>query len=355
MTTERSPINPFLADAEPLKPEIAAAFGAVAETLGGDCRVEFQNSDKYSSGENRFLVGFTDVRDEKGFVKLCEKTELKQQLRRETDAMVFANKIGIPTIRVSSPYQETSQGIGIIHLEALDSQKGNNLGSAELIAGADPLLGKKAGEMLAGVVGRDISSEKDAAFLKRTDERNASLDSFWGKWKQAEAIVTSTEFGEVDPWLVETIKRAAQDLEPFLAETVTDGEYFVHNDVSPSNMYFDNVDDRVVLLDFEHAGATNNPRLAAITDLGNFYARCWPNPEMQKEYAKSLLENLKGRTSEETLTLVKGLMIFNTIYLAKFAMNPEHREHKMAEMLLKNLRENIQTVEEYYQTIAVKE
>ena len=95
----------------------------------------------------------------------------------------------------------------------------------------------------------------------------------------------------------------------------------------------------------EYSGATHNEALACITDWGNFYARCWPNPEMQQNFIKTLVDATDAKIDQRKAIWIKGAMAFTTIYLAKFAMNPDHPEHDMAKALLRTLPERLQQLD----------
>lgn len=339
---------------------------SIAELLGIDFgSVELKNPEDFLNG-SRYLHGFSNLPDGMGgFIKATSIPENKERLRREVSDVLGESGIGVREVKVLGGYQETTGGIGVIHLERMDIENGTILATSELIAAEEPIYGVLAAETIFHLSGREIPKHPDSLLLKRDDYRNASAVSFWSCWKNQTDIVMDPKFDEIRGPLADRevlnkiVTEAEQTLRPFINDSSTEGkEYFVHNDMSPGNMFFpkDCLMRPIpgIFLDFEYAGAVKNRLLALMTDLGNYYGRLWPNPSMQQEYLPALLkipldDDRLGLDLETRYNLVKSIAVFGAMALSKFAMDPNHREHSMTKSLLRNLIPNLTQLEKEYQ------
>ncbi len=317
------------------------------------------NADRFTSPDHpaRFLYGFTEPGEqqaEAGFFKMS-RPENNVQLMRESAGLAIAARIGIPTVRILHPFQTTPEGNGILHVERLDGETGTILTSPELIAAADPRYGVRAALAFLRAGGRIIPIDIDSSPLKRGDWRNESSETFWKVWGEQNGVVFSPENAELVDRLTGTEKlrkivdQTRTEIEPEIAAgTNPDAEYFVHNDAAPNNTFFSDIDDEVLFLDFEHAAASHNPTLAQLTDLGNYYGRLWPNPEMQQQFLISYIEQSTANSVDYNYKLLKAVVVFGAMYLAKYAMRSDNGEHPMAVSLLKNLEGNLSILDNQY-------
>ncbi len=340
--------------------EASSLNALIARNLQMEPRdVKLQNPEAFLKGHHRFLYGFTEPPTEtSGFLKLARTPENSQQLRREDLGLGIARVLGIPTVGTLHPFQNTPEGYGLLHVEKLDPEKGIVLTSPQLIAGADPVYGARAARELAKAGGRVIPPDIDSSLLKRGDERNQSAETFWGVWETQNKIVFAGENVTLVDTLIgsEKLHTIVSQARTALASLVDSGtnpnvEYFVHNDTSPNNMFFNGKSDQVTLLDFEHAGATHNLTLAQLTDLGNFYGRMWPNPEMQQQFLTAYLAISSPDLVEHNYQLLRGVAVFGAMFLSQFAMQPTHPEHLMALSLIANLATNLSVLEQQYNAI----
>lgn len=337
----------------------------IGRALGGLAprEVHLHNADVFDAGKTRFLYGTTEPSDpslKPGFFKLAKGSETAQ-LRRESVGASIARAVGIPTVDVLHPYQETEDGLGIIHLELLSAKDGIFLSNPNLLASADPKLGAMAAIALSKASGRLIPPDIDSSLLKRGDWRNQSLEKFMKVWKEQNDVV----FGESHTELVNSlvgndalhavVNQTETELEPLVSAAQNpNGEYFVHNDAAPNNAFFKNSGE-VLFLDFEHAAASHNLFLAQLTDLGNYYGRMWPNPEMQREFLISYLAESSPENLDDNYNLLKTTAVFGSMYLAKYGMQADHPEHTMSLSLLHNLIPNLTELEKKYNELKARD
>ncbi len=325
----------------------------IHSVIGNEWKIELVNKEIFEN-QGRFLIAFTtSEKGGRGFIKMARKgnENLDLQLKRESEAMRIASDLGIATVNEIQAYREIGD-YGVIHLEALNSENGEIPANPELLASADPVFGRWAAETIVGEAGKEIPEGVDTSILKRTDSTTKSVESFWQVWdSSAQQTLESQNRGDaLNPVnrtaLIALIKEAHLAIEPLIAAAENQDElYFVHGDTAPSNTFFDTKGKIALLLDFEHAGVTHNKLLAQLTDFGNFYARCWPNPDMQKEFLKTLIDDsdkLGGR--ENALKIAQAAAVFGTINLAKYQIPESHPDYPMAKMLLKHLKENLDTL-----------
>lgn len=321
--------------------------------------INLVNEARFTSPDQpaRFLYGFTESSVQgAGFFKMS-RPENNAQLIRESVGLTIAKRIGIPTVRILHPFQITPEGNGILHVERLDAETGTILTSPELIAAADPRYGARAALAFLRAGGRIIPIDIDSSPLKRDDWRNESPETFWRVWGEQNDVVFSSENAELVDRLIGTEKlrkivdQTRNEIEPEIAAgTNPDTEYFVHNDAAPNNTFFSDVKDEVLFLDFEHAAASHNLTLTQLTDLGNYYGRLWPNPEMQQQFLISYIEQSTADSIDYNYKLLKATVVFGAMYLAKYAMKSDSDEHPMAVSLLENLEGNLSILDNQYHT-----
>lgn len=327
--------------------------------------IHLVNAESFMERRRRFLYGFTEQAGQAlGFFKMSQTPEHNRQLERESIGIAIAHRIGIPTVGIIHPFQNTSEGYGILHVKQLDTENGTILTSSEYVARLEELrareLGARAAIALADAGGREIPSDIDSSILNREDWRNQSPETFWRVWEEQNNIVFSPKYTA----LVNSLFRA-EKLQTIVNETrtaieplINSGtnlkfEYFVHNDVTPNNMFFSDIREDVLLLDFEHAAAAHNLVLARLTDLGNYYGRMWPNPVMQQEFLTTYLAQSTPRALDYNYHLLRATAVFGTMYLTKYGLKKGHPENPMSISLLRNLERNLASLDQQYNVMKV--
>lgn len=327
----------------------------VKEGIDPERDVTLFNPDRFDRGDNRFLYGFSwpaDPNQAIGFIKGARiqsgtPEPLHAFLAQEAQALEIAGQLGIKAPRVLNKYREAESQTAYIHIEALNGEDGFPLTSLELIAAAKPVFGKWAAETLLQAAAREIPPGTDISAIKRLDERNSSLQAFWQTWESDSKIVLDSLSGEKKEALQAIFEKTRKELEPLVTQAETpDKNYLVHNDISPANTHFDEKKQEAVLLDFERSSVVHNPVLAWMTDVGNFYARSWSNPAMQKEYLKTIVEKIdRDHLAEEVLKL-KATIVFESNFLAKWGVDPKHPEHAMTRALCDTVEENLNYIDQ---------
>ena len=325
--------------------------------------VNLITTDEFDSGASRFLFGFTDETPPTGFtpsfVKLAKEERYKRQLEREVKSMELAHDLGIHTIDIHNGYFETPLGFGIIRLRRLDAGDGYFLANDELIAAADNDLhfGQRAAKLIASSVGKIIPPERKSDFLIRGQKRIDSENTFWEVWDQENSIVLDSKHNGYRNKLIPSqnlqniLANTKEDLHPLVKYGVSENEYFVHNDTSPSNCFFTNGNSQGlsdILLDFEQAAATHNLVLATLIDLGDFYNRSWANPAMQQEYMSFLMSELTQYSPEERYKIIRGAAVFGTMNASQYYMDENNNRHNKAVGLLQNLESNLSAFDDFY-------
>jgi len=344
-----------------LKTEVAGALGRKA----GDVVVGNFNR------ESRFLTGFTSSTEKRpGFFKMSsdnpnpeEAKRSKDQIAKESSGTTLAGELGIPSVKVLTNYKETANGKGILELEQLNAENGTFI-SAELVESADSKYGRMAALSLMAASGKEIPPHITAQGVNDGDWRNKSLETFQAVWGDSDTIFDPKHSGTLSQVVnPQSLKQVADTTLSALQEEIPlhdtpDKRFFVHNDAAPNNMFFEEPtagsEGRTLLLDLEHSGYTTNKFLAQITDLGNFYGRSWANKDMQQTFIKGILEAPPEDTQdtpEHRYKLAKAAIVFGTLYLAKYGMDPTHPEHPMTRKLLGNLGNNLTFLDTTYQAL----
>lgn len=269
-------------------------LAAASEITGSDTEINFTNSEAFyrEPDKSRFLRGFTISRDgTRGFIKMAPTNRNGRQLRREAEAMQIADQLGAKTVRQLKPYTETSDGLAGMHLvEALDPKDGQSLTNKEMIAGASAEYGEWAGRAIASLSGREIPPEINSQILKRDDDRNSSVESFWQVWHNSEAkifdlpedqqvLLSQTQIAEYRSALRDIAAAVEADI---MADFDEKKLYFVHNDIAPNNIFFNQSEQSALLIDYEYGGATHSQLLAQYTDYGNFMLAAGRTPKCKK-------------------------------------------------------------------------
>lgn len=309
----------------------------------------------------RFAYGLTNV----GFFKIAierKDTKINRQLRRESLSQELALDLGIPTLKILKHYTLTASGHGILYLERLNLKNGILMEGKDGVRNAPPEIGARVAKVIDLVSGIEISKNsdpKEIRFLKRTDKRSKSPEVYW---KFRKYNIRRVLAKKQRPWrnkLIEEnkLRRIIQDSEELFSPYVDQDddpstEYFIHNDMSTQNVFVpnppDSPDGQVLFLDFEHSGATSNRTLARLTDFNNFYGRCWPNPEMQRQFITTYLRESKVEDIKYRYALMKETAVFGTIFLSRFGMNKDHPEHDMSITLLRSLERNLEVLGKQY-------
>ncbi|OGM25663.1 hypothetical protein A3D00_02300 [Candidatus Woesebacteria bacterium RIFCSPHIGHO2_02_FULL_38_9] len=289
-----------------------------------------------------------------GFFKMSLTPELTELLKSESDITVLANNLGIPCVQILRPFQLTSGEFGILHLEQLNGEGGEFLATDEIIAQTDRSFGARAARAFIAISGKTIPKDVDSSCLRRDSARNESFETFMQVWEEKYNIIFSETDKGLDHALVgkfqNIVVEIRREIEPLIKKAVNpDVEYLVQNDTAPNNLFFRR-DGKVLFLDLEHASATHNPFLAQLTDLANYYGRMWPNPEMQQEFLTTYLE-FSTDSLESKYQLLKATAVFGSLYLASYGIKEGHKEHVMAESLLRNLENNLGILKQKYETM----
>ena len=338
-----------------IKTEVAYTLGLQEQEI-----TDVLKATEFFEGRSRFAYFFTS----EGFGKIAN-SEHNDQLRRENQGLDIARELGIPVPNVLKPYLESAEGHGILYLKQFKAEDGTILNDEESIAATDPAIATRIAKSIAQATVRQIPSHSksgeplDTSLLKRGDVRNASAEGYWNLWKQNVSIILDPEYKEEVDQLTGTeelsnITLQTQALiEKYINnEDYPDNEYFIHNDMSPSNTFIpDSLEEPVIFLDFEHAGATHNQTLGILTDLGNFYGRLWPNPEMQKQFLVAFLQESPTEKLDYNYALTRTIAVQGTLFLAKYAMKPDHPEHEMSVRLLSSIKGNLESLDQQYKLI----
>lgn len=327
--------------------------------------IHLVNAEVFVERRRRFLYGFTEQNGQTlGFFKMSQTPEHNRQLERESIGIAIAHKVGIPTVGIIHPFQNTPEGYGILHVERLDVENGTILTSSEFIARLEESrareLGARAAMALAAAGGREIPSDIDSSMLNREDRRNQSPETFWRVWEEQNNIVFSPEYTELVNSLFRTerlqtiVNETRTAIEPLInSGTNLKSEYFVHNDTAPNNIFFSDIREDVLLLDFEHAAAAYNLVLARLTDLGNYYGRMWPNPAMQQEFLTTYLAQSTLKALDYNYQLLRATTVFGAMYLTKYGLKEGNPENPMSVSLLRNLERNLASLDQQYNVMKV--
>lgn len=314
---------------------------------------------RHLDGEGRYIYGL--VEEKEGESGLFLKIGDKERLTRESSGMEIASQLGFPVVGLIVPAEEF-QFLGrkeyLMVVSKLNGEKGllsvspeqlvDNVDNPERNEGNRTLV-EKVSKLLVNTE-RFIPQGIDTENLNKGDWRNVDKEHFLEVWREGVNKVLDGGGRDLvlDGNLEEIIKRGEAAIGKLLEITPkSDYEYLAHNDLSPNNCYVTEGND-IVVLDWEHAGTTHYENLAVLTDMANFWARCWSNPELQKKFINDyLVETVKqGEDLSLAYLMMETTIIHGSLFLAKYGMDPDNREHRMSEMLLKNLKSNLDYFEE---------
>lgn len=302
-----------------------------------------------------FWFGYTQQSDGRaGFFKMVKDARENIRLQRESQAMQIAQRIGIPTVDILSPYQETVQRRGLLHLAKLDTTQGTLLKTDTDVESANPSLGARAARAILNIKGKAIPKDMDSSLLERDDWRFYDEHTFWSVWEQISDDVLANPITQkiVDTkklrQIIEATQKAATPLVGSVRVIATHpDEYFIHRDVNLKNMFFPNNNDSpVFFLDFEDAGVSTNKVLAQITDIANFYARCAYNLPLQREFIRTFARESTKDTNTDWQTILKTSIVFGTLFLAPWILKEGHPELPLEKKLLANLVSNFRVVDD---------
>ncbi len=343
--------------------QIRTFKSAVCDVAPESRHISFVNGHAFTEGRERFLLGF--VRhpswETGGFVKAAVLgSEPANELKRESDATLFARRLGIPSVRVLREYTETGEGLGVVVFERLLKRRHRLFVSKKQLKNVHPNVGR----VVAGAFIRDalkvVPPDEDSAFLVRSDQRNAGAKGFVSLWGTLERSVFGTrlpasylgsviEAGKLRRILARIRHHVMDEIE--LADTSVT-EKFVHNDYALTNLGMTRrvqpVLSEVTVLDYEHAGATRNAVLALITDIADFYRSCSTNNELRMQFIVTIMDKWRQSQIERAQDILSAAIAFGTLLHGgskRNRLDPEHPEHGEAADLITSLENNLQRVQ----------
>lgn len=151
--------------------------------------------------------------------------------------------------------------------------------------------------------------------------------------------VLNRRFGIED--FKERVKKLLEYWKDILGKEDTKGEFLVHGDLAPNNLYvYDNGD--VEFLDLEWVGIVKNKSIATIIDFGNLRARAWNNKGFREGLDNELLHGYKRRNQEKLGRAIISLGILRShMGLAGFFENYDLEKQRQEEQ--KTRRESTET------------
>lgn len=303
--------------------------------------IEYRNFESFLSGHDRFGYAITHIAEGRmGFVKLAIGPTANQRLLCEQRGLAAANELG-----VSSPvifdYLHIGM-IGILHREYLQPEFGIIFAPPSRIAEAGRDFGVMMGHTVASLIATKVP-EHTGLQNSHWRNRESSLVREWGHrlGYVTDAIrrgaIETSDPAEFSRYFSEVFWMAQELVEACASQG---DRYFVHNDLSPGNVYLPyrpigNMD-RVVVMDFEYAGYSHNQVLAAISEGGYFYGRCWPNPDVQTSFIQAYGEQL-AKMGLPAREIIIASIVFGVSILAYYAPTPSSPEYNMTEALFASL------------------
>jgi len=302
-----------------------------------------------------------------GFVKITKsgKPDLVRNLGRESFIAQHAQELGIPAVKCLTPITPVKDKYFLIQLEALSPKDGIAYMGKEMHASAPVEVAAQATGAILSLYQKTIPGGLDTSMLERQHERNADSESFSTVWQDENEKVFGSDNSEIVAHLCQTtpdkkdgisnlhqiIDTAQRYLETLIPAGQDDThEFLSHGDADLNNMFFKH-NGEVVLIDWETAAVTHNWFLAQLTDLSNLYGRCWVDPEKQKQILSSIVKSDCFDDLETRYRVAYSVAVFGSMYLAKFAMDPNHHEHPMTQSLLGNLQGNLDHLNAEYQSL----
>lgn len=300
----------------------------------------------------------------KVFVKVNCNPERQLNIQREAIGSQVAERLGVDVKRgvlLKGPgvwsYYAEQYGMSFVAFEYLDGREWKFLSTNEEIAGLTGHRLKRVARAATCFI-RQFSghvatcSNWPDVFRKeeKADWRNRSPEHLDKVWAECEVVYDRLE--NVFPHDTKThayglrclMEECQLTIRTYCAMEEQFGRYYLlHGDFGPRCLALSRVKDTQKVFDFEEMGLTRYQFLAQLADVSNFWGRCWPNHELQRQ----IVEALWGcGWTLQTRRLLECSIVFGTLYLAKYAMEPSHPEHGMARTLLLNLPESLRALRE---------
>lgn len=312
-------------------------------------QLDIKNEQDFVNGLARHLFIVTPT----SFIKGAKDPHQILLLKHEAAATDIVDRIGIPTRSVKRIIPGVDGEILLVEFVALDMERGLILEHNEDVVGLDQRFGKIYAEVVLGLIGREIPQAISVAsmakpnwknvfptFIEEFERRATNVRNFLVEGRARGIELTEKELDSYLQYFSVVLMPRIQSDESL------NKKYFVHNDLGPNQIYFrdqENPDQGVLLLDFEYSTAVTNQLLGKITDLGNFYSRLWSNPTLQRDFVWNCLRAPRaGRTEQERL--LAGAMIFSTVALSNYGLDPHHPEYATVIALLNALPTNMKLV-----------
>jgi hypothetical protein len=353
------------------KEQLHDAFGRVADDVGRTLGLDFQRDSlhfwtpDHVYYPSKFLFAISErTNGPTGFIKIAGGDEAKAQLRRESASLQVATELGFPTVPYLSAYIETPAKRAIIESAFISGDDAEHIGfTYENVAALPGEYGKKIAKSLIPRTGTEIPSTIDISHLSDTNPRATSMETFLPKYHEdSEAFFSSenrsvlnTLLGREDgvEWMGKLLQSTEEEVKPLIAQGEGNGFVYCVDDVRIDNFFFpkqwgegQKFAEPVVYFDLEFGGKTKNRTLALLRDISLFYARCAPNPILQREFLKTTHElNPMGNRSD-THDLLKSAVVVGTSVEGN-KLNPADSRHWLSKSVMQNLEPNLQWLEDF--------
>jgi hypothetical protein len=280
------------------------------------------------------------------FFKAAAATDGHHQLHRESEMMQQVARLGIPTAGLAAPTMTTPQGLALLVQNRIDLLPGATLLSTRQdLSRAPHSFAKAAARTLHAVSGIAMPALNET-FPRKRDPRNDSLQTFWQTFQHQNQVVFTSlaqPGGALKPLaaLVASCEQSLRHL--FASEATSKGSYFVHNDTNYHNINYQRTPKGVnaILLDFGESDVIASRLLARLGDFSDHWGQLWSNPPLQHSFATEYYRITPEPQKAKTAKMIRSAMINGSMFLAKYAMAPEHEEHAMSVALLANLASSL--------------
>lgn len=284
-------------------------------------RIQFINFDSFFAGSGRFLFGKARLANgQLGFIKATNRAEDKEHLGRELLCGELAARFDPSAPKLLTPIV-LSHDFEILYREyidhgvVLDSEKAIREAPYDYGLAAAVTIGKLSGAEVAEserflpltkLLGRWWLDDVEKV-LKTYDERVANV--------LADYVQESDEMGISRVELANLGRNGKEALKELTKNAVGKAWFFTHGDYKPDNIIFQEVSGGIhaMAMDFEQSALTHNRVLGRLKDLGEFYARSWPNPELQKAYLDGLCRSVPVEINDR-LMLIKAAIVLTAFY-----------------------------------------
>lgn len=323
--------RPKSLDYQVLTSEISRALSIPAH------QISLLNVTEFTNG-HRFLY----FKTKHGFGKLAAEEIAKQQLIKEEANTVWAEQIGLRTVKILEPYKETSLGKGILLLEKLSVRPGTFINDFPILSKCSRKSSRQYARLAVGSIlsssylpvssiqPQHCPNQEIAQSPELMQSRTNSWAELFLQPKLKRGLVKAIP--ELSP-SISAIVSAFFELETLIPRLVelwgkSDLPYFVHNDAYIKNMYFykgwKGFND-AILTDFEHSTTTFYPVLGLLKDLADLYGGTAYNPYMQQEmltvvFAHTFSHLPYAAGSEEIRLLLKAVVILGSLTFSQYAM-----------------------------------